>query len=160
MTRNMRMNRMARCLCCLAALLCLTLSLSAADKEPKMKRVYMFGVAVSLIDSTAYQTDVQVIDSAWIEPHQFLVDRALYSLQLQSHVETQEHHKNSICTIYFNTSPRKIQRKWAKVKKHCEKDPSIHYQILPKERFCFKTEEYKPVIIGEPEEKTNNSSKK
>ena len=115
-----------------------------------MKRVYIFGFSASLTDSTAFQTDIQVLDSAWIDAHKFLLDRALYSLQLQSHVEAQEHHKNTICTIYFNTKPRKLQRKWAKVKKRYEKDPALKYEILPRERFAFKAEEYRPVIIGEP----------
>ena len=136
---------------CLMALLCVALPLSAAQKEPRMTRVYMFGFAASLTDSTAYQTDIQAIDSAWIDPtHKFLIDRALYSLQLQYHVETEEHHKNTVCTVFFNTNPRKVQRKWAKVRKRHEKDPALKYQILPQDRFKFKAEEYRPVIIGEP----------
>ena len=136
---------------CLVALVAVMMPSSAAAKEPVMKRVYMFGFSASLIDSTAYQTDVQQLDSAWIDPtHNFLVDRALYSLQLQSHVETKEHHKNTVCTVYFSTNPRKLQRKWAKVKKRYEHDPALRYQILPRERFAFQAEEYRPVIIGEP----------
>ena len=153
MTRSTRMardTRKTRIVWCLVALL-VALPLSAAKREPRMTRVYMFGFAASLTDSTAYQTDIQTIDSAWIDPvHKFLVDRALYSLQLQYHVETEEHHKNTVCTIFFNTNPRKIQRKWAKVRKRYEKDPVLRFQILPNERFSFKAEEYRPVIIGEP----------
>lgn len=135
--------------CCLAALLWLALPLSAARK-PEVKRVYMFGFAASLIDSTAFQTDIQTIDSAWIEPsHKMLVDRALYSLQLQYHMETEEHRKNTVCSIFFSTNPRKLQRKWAKVKKRYEKDPLLSYQILPQERFAFKAEQYLEPIIGD-----------
>ena len=68
---------MTRMVCCLAALLWLALPLSAA-KKPEVKRIYMFGFAASLRDSTAFQTDIQTIDSAWIDPtHKILVDRAL-----------------------------------------------------------------------------------
>ena len=117
-----------------------------------MKRVYMFGFAASLTDSTTYQTVVQTIDSAWIDPsHKFLLDRALYSLQLQAHVEAQENHKNTVCTIYFSTSARKLQRKWLKVRKRYERDLTLRYTILPLERFAFKAEEYRPVIISDEE---------
>lgn len=154
MTRSTRMarnTRDTRIAWCLVALLLMALPLSAAKKEPHPQRIYMFGFAMSLTDSVAYQTDIQTIDSAWIEPaHKFLVDRALYSLQLQYHVETDEHHKNTVCTVYFNTSPRKLQRKWAKVRKRHEKDPIIRYHILPSDRFSFKAEEYRPVIMEEP----------
>jgi len=140
---------MTRMVCCLAALLWLALPLSAA-KKPEVKRIYMFGFAASLRDSTAFQTDIQTIDSAWIDPtHKMLVDRALYSLQLQYHMETEEHRKNTVCSIFFGTNPRKVQRKWAKVKKRYEKDPLLSYQILPKERFAFKAEQYLAPIIGD-----------
>ncbi|MCR4993859.1 MAG: hypothetical protein K6A32_00515 [Bacteroidales bacterium] len=128
-------------------------TVDAASKEPRMTRVYMFGFSASLTDSTAFQTDIQTLDSAWIDPsHKFLIDRALYSLQLQYHVEVQEHRKNTVCTVFFGTNLRKVQRRWAKVRKRYENDPALRYQILPEERFRFKAEEYKPVIIGEPEE--------
>lgn len=115
-----------------------------------MKRVYMFGFSASLTDSTAFQTTVQTIDSAWLEPkHKLLVDRALYSLQLQYHVESVEHRKNTVCTVFFGTSLRKVQRRWEKVRKRYENDPVVRLQILPEERFRFMAEEYRPVIIGE-----------
>lgn len=117
-----------------------------------MKRVYMFGFSASLTDSTAYLTDVQVVDSAWINPaHGFLEDRALYSLQLQYHVESVEHHKNTVCTIFFDKNQKKAMRRWAKVRKRYAKDTAVRLQILPKERFHFIAEKYLPPIIGEIE---------
>lgn len=131
------------------ALLGVALAVSAA-KKPEVRRVYMFGFAASLIDSTAFQTDIQTIDSAWLEPsHKLLVDRALYSLQLQYHMEGVEKRKNTVCTIFYNTNPRKVQRKWAKVKKRYEKDPALDYKVLPKERFSFKAEKYVAPMIGD-----------
>lgn len=125
------------------------LAVSAA-KKPEVRSVYMFGFAASLTDSTAYQTEVQKIDSAWIDPtHKFLMDRALYSLQLQYYMETDMHRKNTVCTVFFDQNPRKLQRKWAKVNKRYLKDTTLDYQILPKDRFAFKAEKYVEPTIGE-----------
>jgi len=112
-----------------------------------MQRVAMFGYAISFKDSVVCQTDIQTIDSAWIEPaHKFLVDRSLYSLQLQMYME-QQGHKNAVCTIFFDKNPRKLQRMWRKVHKRSQKMDGLRYQALPVSAFRLKAEEYRPVII-------------
>ncbi|MCR5179764.1 MAG: hypothetical protein K6C30_00890 [Bacteroidaceae bacterium] len=118
-----------------------------AEKEPEMKRVYIFGFAASFTDSTACQTVVQTLDSAWLDGHKFLVDRSLYGLQLQNHMEDARQTRNSICTIFFDTNPKRLQRQWRKVHKLYEKSPGLHFLVLDEEQFRFKAEEYKPIII-------------
>ncbi len=133
----------------LIALLCIVLSASAA-KKPEMTRIYMFGFAASFVDSVAYQTDIQQIDSAWIEPvHKFLVDRSLYSLQLQYYLESAEGRKNTICTVFFDKNPRKLQKRWSKVNRRYNKVDDIRLMSLPAERFKFKAEEWKQITIEE-----------
>ena len=114
-----------------------------------MTRVYMFGFAASFTDSVAYQTDVQQIDSAWLDEHKFLVDRSLYSLQLQYHLEGKEHKQNTTCTVFFNTNRRRLERTWRKVHKRYEQSEGLHLTALPKTSFAFKAEEYRPIIIEE-----------
>lgn len=127
------------------AALCLSMAASA-EKKPEMTRVYMFGFAASFVDSVAYQTDVQQIDSAWIEPaHKFLVDRSLYSLQLQYFLESEEGCKNTICSVFFDKNPRRLQRRWNKVNKRYEKAEGMRLMPLPEQRFRFKAEEWKVV---------------
>lgn len=118
-----------------------------AEKQPEMRRVYIFGFAASFTDSTACQTVVQTIDSAWIDGHKFLVDRSLYGLQMQNYMETQEHSKNSICSIFFDTNPRKLQRIWRRVRKRYEKSQGLQFKVIGEDRFHFIAEEYKPIIM-------------
>lgn len=118
-------------------------------KEPKMKRLYMFGFAASFTDSVAYQTEIQRIDSAWIDEHKFLVDRSLYSLQLQYHLEGVEKKRNTTCTVFFNTNLRRLERKWRRVHRRYEKVEGMHLTTLPREKFFFAAEEYRPIIIEE-----------
>lgn len=118
-----------------------------AGKEPQVQRVAMFGCAISFTDSLVCMTDIQTIDSAWIEPaHKFLVDRSLYSLQLQVYME-QQGHKNSICTIFYDKNPRKLQRTWRKVYKRSQKQKGLRYLNIPVSAFRLKSEEYRPIIM-------------
>lgn len=128
------------------ALLFLVISANAA-KEPKMKPVYMFGFAASFTDSIACQTTVQRVDSAWLDSHGFLVDRALYSLQLQMYMEREEHLSGTIATVFFSSSERKMQRLWAKMQRKYDAAQNLIFHITPEEKFHFTAEEYRPAII-------------
>lgn len=133
------------------ACFCVGLSEVGAVRKPEIRRVYIFGFAASFTDSIASQTTIQQLDSAWLDlDHDFLVDRSLYSLQLQNHMEAVEGCKNSICTVFFGTNPRRLQRKWNKVKKRYENAEGLRFGILPEERFRFKVEEYHEIVMEEP----------
>jgi hypothetical protein len=134
----------------LIAFLCSSLAHVAAASKPEMRRVYMFGFAASFKDSTACQTTIQMVDSAWIDPqHKFLMDRSLYSLQLQYHMESVEKCKNSICSVFFSTNPRKLKRTWRRIQKRYEKNPSLQYVVLTDDRFRFQAEEYRQILVGD-----------
>lgn len=121
-----------------------------AVTKPHVQRVYMFGFAASFTDSIAYQTDVQVIDSAWVEgKHGFLLDRALYGLQLQYYVEGQLKNSNVITSIFYHKNPRKLQKLWNKVQKRYTKAEGLELRRLSKDQFFFSSEEYKPIINEE-----------
>jgi hypothetical protein len=115
-----------------------------------MRRIYIFGFGASFTDSIACQTDIQVLDSAWIDPsHKFLIDRSLYSIQLQNHMENVEHCKNAICTVFFDQNQRRLQRTWNKLKKRYSKADELLFSIVPENRFHFKAEEYRPIVMEE-----------
>lgn len=130
--------------------LAIAMAASAGNKGPQMQRVYMFGFGASLTDSIACQTQVQAIDSAWLDSHKLLVDRSLYSIQLQFHLEQNEGVKNPICTIYFDKNERKLRKLWAKLKRRYESEPQIKLRQLDADRFRFKAEQYNPIIMGDP----------
>ena len=121
-------------------------------KVPKMQRVAMFGVGISFTDSVVYETEVQVLDSVWVNPgHDFLEDRTLYSLQLQYFME-QQGVKNAVCTVLFNKSPSSLKSQWEKIRKRHTQSESQRFKIVPLSEFRFRPEEYRPIIIHEDEE--------
>lgn len=131
------------------ALLCMAMPLSAAKKEPRVQKVYMFGFGASLTDSVACQTQVQAVDSAWLDTHDLLIDRSLYSIQLQFYVEQNEGVKNPICSVFFNKNERKVRKQWSKIKRRYEADPNVKLRQIAEDKFRFKAEEYRPVVVEE-----------
>lgn len=121
-----------------------------AQKKPEMCKIYIFGFGASFTDSVACQTNIQQLDDAWIEPkHKFLVDRSLYSMQLQDFMGNYKAYDNAICTVFFSTSLRKLQRTWKKIKKRYEGVNHLRYMIIPEGEFAFKAEEYREITIGD-----------
>mgnify|MGYP006988859237 CR=1 FL=1 len=121
--------------------------------KPRMTRVYMFGFGASFIDSVSCQTQLQQIDSAWMDAHGMLADRSLYSLQLQSYMEQTKGVKSPVCTVFFGKKESKMQKLWAKVKRRYEGVQNLIHEVLPADSFRLVAEEYRPIIITEEPEK-------
>ena len=141
MTGKTRKITIALCIAAALMLCCLPMY---AEKGIKMRRVYVFGFAASFTDSVACQTTVQRLDSAWIDRYGFLIDRSLYSVQLQSYMEQQEGVKNPVCSFFFHKKQRKIKRLWAKVNKRYNAAQELIFHEVPLEKFQFTHEEFRP----------------
>lgn len=122
-----------------------------AAKEPRMKAVYIFGYGASLTDSLVCQTQVQRVDSAWLDAHDLLVDRSLYSIQLQFYLEQRQGLTSPVCAVFFGTNERRMRKQWAKMKRRYEREAALRYRELTDGEFAFTPEEYKPIINGEDE---------
>ena len=86
----------------------LTLATTASAKLVQTK-VYLFGMAASFNDSTAYLTDVQEID-AWInDKGKFLYSRENYSYQLRDFLQSQGF-ANATCITCFALSRKKAEK--------------------------------------------------
>lgn len=126
----------------LLAFVC-SFAVMAGDKKPVPHRIYIFGFATSFTDSVVCQTVVQQLDSAWLDEHKFLMDRALYSLQLQYFMEHEEHVKNPVCTVFFGRNAKRVQRLWNKMQRRYKKEGELKFSVLPKDRFFFIEEKWK-----------------
>lgn len=94
-----------------------------AEAKIKQKPVYMFGFATSFVDSVAYITDVQYIDSSFIDTKtKFLVGRNMYSLQLQEFLAKNEGCEHPVTAVFFGTKKEKIEKKMLSVRRRYEMD--------------------------------------
>ena len=86
----------------LVALLVVLVCSAFTPGKKKDKDVYMVGVAASFTDSLVYFTDIQLVDSAYLDKDGLLPERIQYSTQLKQYLEGQGL-KRRTCFIYFNT---------------------------------------------------------
>ena len=126
------------CLLLMVSTVCLC---SAKQKEGK-QRTYMFGFASSFTDSVAYLTDIQAMDSAYIKANGFLADRPLYSLQLYGYLTENLQVKNPTCALFFSLNPKKIAKKYQKVKQMYMENRNVKLALLGKTEFEYMPEEY------------------
>ena len=81
------------------------------------QRVYMFGFAASFNDTIVHFTNIQTIDSVWIEGKTgFLVGRHLYSTMLRDYLDKNQMPYRT-CVVFYNKNLKKLQKKYIKMKK-------------------------------------------
>ena len=98
------------------------LSCQNAEAKIKQKPVYIFGFAASFTDSVSYITDVQYLDSSFVDSKtKFLIGRNMYSVQLQQYLQKNEGCKQPVTAIYFGDKKEKLQKKQLSVRHRYEK---------------------------------------
>lgn len=109
-----------------------------AEAKIKQKPVYMFGFATSFVDSLAYITDVQYIDSSFIDTKtKFLIGRNMYSLQLQEFLAKNEGCMHPVTAVFFGKKKEKMEKKMLSVRRRFERDSKIKNVS-----FNFRAEKY------------------
>lgn len=140
------------------ALLCVGTSMTA---KVERTTVYMFGFSAAFTDSVAYITDIQQLDSAYIETKtDFLMSRSVYSGQLQTYLETLKGMPDCTCAIFFNTKKSKLIEEYNKVKKRYEKNGSVILNTLDSGLFTFQSPSYEDVTNTVTEEPKPKAKKK
>lgn len=92
----------------------MSISTFAANKPEK---VYMFGFAASFNDSTVYFTEIQEVDSAYIDSKtKFLYSRENYSYQLKDYLQAQGF-KTPTCITVYALSRKDIEKRYANMRK-------------------------------------------
>lgn len=126
-------------------LVCCGLGLSASAKS-KLNKVYMFGFAASFTDSVVYITDIQSVDSAYLDARTgFLAERSLYSTQLQYFIEKTFGKVNATCAVFYNVSRKKLEKEFLSVRKQYGTDRTVVLKPIGSDEFRFQTEEHHEV---------------
>ncbi len=128
-------------LCVLMLGACLTTA--EARKQP-VPHMYMFGMAASFNDTIIHFTDIQELDSVWIETkNNFLLERSGYSSQLRDFLTQQQQMGNRTCIVFYNQKRSKLQKEYEKVMRLYtkSKDGQQHFDIrhLDPQQFHFTT---------------------
>ena len=116
--------------------------LATASAKPRCQPIYIFGVSASFNDSIVYITDIQLLDSAWVDDKTgFLLMRNEYSDQMRRHF-TAKGQLNRTCIVCFAEKEKDIQKKYAKMRKRYmgdkKKRRNFDYRELDEEEFKFE----------------------
>ena len=117
-----------------------TLCTAFISKEGN-KPVYAFGVSASFTDSVVYYTEIQVIDSVFLDKNGFLPKRDLYSYQLKNYLELEKGVPNRTCMIYFSESKKQLGKEAAKLMSKYKKNNATTLQKIDTGTFSFKKPE-------------------
>lgn len=110
---------------------------NTAAKLKCIPKIYAFGFSASFNDSIVYFTDIQEIDSAWInEKNKFLVSRDNYSYQLKNYLSNMgmEHRT---CIISYALKRKYIEKKYNKMKSKYVKAGKFSIKYINKNEFQF-----------------------
>ncbi len=137
----MKLTKVVLCL----GLACIILAgpANAKSQKVKQKQLYMIGVAVSHLDSLVFISDLQLVKDVTVEKKtKFLMDRQLYSLQLKKHLEAEYQGGPYVCSVFFGTKLKKMERRYLSLHKRYSKGGELRIVLVDQSRFRFKAEEY------------------
>lgn len=122
--------------------------------------VYIFGFAASFLDSVVYITDIQLMDSAYVEKKsKFLMDRAVYSDQLQTFIEENAAVENYTCAVLFGLKKKDIEELHEKIKKRYAANDYLVLKQIPLDNFQFQLIDYVTPVTPVEEPKASKSER-
>jgi len=93
-------------------------SMSLTAKNITVPKMYMFGFAASFNDSIVHFTEIQTIDSVWIDQKtHFLAGRENYSYQLRDFLADKLQMPHRTCVVVYNQDRLKLEKEYLKMKR-------------------------------------------
>lgn len=121
----------------MAAICLIGTMIAVADLVPT--KIFIYGFSASFNDSTVYMTEIQEVDSAWVDMRTgFLYSRDLYSNQL-SHYMNELGVPTPTCIVTFEKDRKSAEKKFMKLRKRYteSKDDSYLVKYISSEDFHF-----------------------
>ena len=120
-------------------LLTITSVLTIVAKNKQYPKVYMYGIAASFNDSTIYFTDIQAVDTVWLDSKtKFLINRNDYSYQLKNYFENiRLPHRT--CVVTYALKRKDIEKKFQKTRNKYVKKGKTELKYINKQEFQFKS---------------------
>lgn len=142
---------MKRLFCAAAVLLMTmgTLSTAVEAKPKQVPKVYIFGFSASFKNPVVYLTDIQELDSAWIDSKtKFLLGRDTYSTQLKDYLTQSVNDAHRTCVVMFSTEKAKAEKKYMKLKRtytvKAKAKDGYDVKYLDRKDFSFETVDMSP----------------
>ena len=120
-------------------LLTITSVLTIVAKNKQYPKVYMYGIAASFNDSTIYFTDIQAVDTVWLDSKtKFLKNRNDYSYQLKNYFENIGL-PHRTCVVTYALKRKDIEKKFQKTRNKYVKKGKTELKYINKQELQFKS---------------------
>lgn len=110
-----------------------------APKEPKAvnvtQRVYLYGLSTSFNDSLVYVTEIQAVDSAYIQRKKFLGGAKEYVEQMHQYFNGNVPERRTN-TVFHYLTREKAEKAFLKLRKQYEKN-GMEFLQIPNHEFMF-----------------------
>lgn len=104
----------------------------------KQERLYVYGIATSFNDSTVYITEIQQLDSAWVDAKtDFLYSRNNYSYQLREYLKANGCATPTCATIFAKTR-KQIEKKYMATKKRYTTKGRYNVRPITTHEFAYE----------------------
>jgi len=135
----------------------MTAMLAAA--ENKVQTLYMYGFAASFNDSTVYFTDIQKVDSAYIDSKtKFLLERDSYSYQFRDYMKEQGM-TNPTCVTTYAKSRDDAEKKFVAMKRKYVNGGRYTIKYVSSSEFRYKAVAPTEVVYVSSGDNTEKASK-
>ena len=112
------------------------------EKNDKTETIYIFGIGSAFGDTIVSITPIIELKGIKLEKKTgFLPFRSVFSLQLKTYLEGTLGYTQQTCSVVFSDKKKKLQQKYAKVKKAYLEDSGNTINIIDGEKFTFKVPE-------------------
>lgn len=109
--------KLKRYIITIAVMMATLLPTTASAQNVVTPKLYMFGFAASFNDTIVHFTDIQTLDSVWVNKKtNFLLARDVYSNMLRNYLATQQQPYRT-CVVFYDRKLKKLQKKYLKMKK-------------------------------------------
>ena len=149
------MTRQLKTTLILTLVLLAGVGMSAHAHRQPVAKMYMFGIAASFTDTIVHVTDIQALDSVWIETkNNFLQERDSYSYQLRSYLEDKEGMSHRTCIVFYSKKREKLEKKYRKMMGLYGKDKNgqEHFDVRHVDGFQFHTIDISELVAQEEQQ--------
>ena len=125
---------------------------TATAKKVVVPKMYMFGFAASFNDTIVHFTNIQEVDSVWIDSKtKFLAGREAYSSQLQQYLNNQQM-PNRTCVVIYSPTREKAEKKYIKLRRlyiSPKKNQPQQYEVryIEDDKFRFQSVDMSDPVV-------------
>lgn len=130
--------RLYKCLTAMILIVAVCFAVNVTAKNKKVGKMYVYGIATSFNDSTAYFTSIQSIDSvATVGKTSILADKQEYSYQLKNYFQNiGEPHRT--CVTVNGKNRAKLEKSYLKLKQKYAKKYNFTVKNLDEANFRYE----------------------